>query len=399
MPDVAIDKYIDAAKSASNRSRSVVLVLVTASIISFAAARNSRSEGWMSQRLERAQTALLFCGNPKGSNQPDFDNKEVLDQLKPQKPSLGPKDQMMVAERRKNLAKSFYDLRYRSCNDLTDAAKELEKAYIENSDLIHVPFFGLSFDINDLGLLSSVTFVVVLIWLRLCLESELDSVRVTFQRAQELDKKPQKTELAKNVQKADEGTRKDETASELEHAYGLLGAYQVFTRVEPGRNLRSFPKVLIQWVCSAILLVFLISDIADVHTYWYPFSMSWADATVGVDILIAIVVIRFLKKVQAKHPSDFWQYFSLGLYWLPVLVLMSIFHDNLASLDYGWSVSHFGTISQVLMEFLLLVVTWVLTRDCARIAEDTDAQWIDTVQKMRLGQGPPPPPEQAAVAR
>lgn len=380
MSDVEIDKYIDAAKSASNRSRSVVLVLVTASIISFAAARNSRSEGWMSQRLERARTALLFCG--KDGNQPDFDNKEVLNQLKPQKPRLDPKAQTMVAERRKNLAKSFYDLRYRSCSDLTDAVKELEKSYIENSDLIHVPFFGLSFDINDLGLLSSVTFVVVLIWLRLCLESELDSVRVTFQRAQELDKKAQK----------------DGTTSELEHAYELLGTYQVFTRVEPVGNSRSFPKALIQWVCSTILLVFLISDIADVHTYWYPFSMSWADATVGVDILIAIVVIRFLKEAHAKHPNDFWQYFSLGLYWLPVLVLMSILHDNLASLDYGWSVSHFGTISQVLMEFLLLVVTWVLTRDCTRIAKDTDKKWSDTAEKVRLGQGPPLP-EKAAVAR
>src|SRR5579871_3069223 len=182
MPTNEIDSYIEASKSASSRSRFVVLVLVTGSIISFAAAWNSRHDGWMNQRLQLAKIAVLFCEHPK-LNEPDWGDSATIEKLATRLEELRiskkPKSHD-AAEKQRDQAKDFYKPRFRSCADLNDGLQELDKVNVENSDLIHVPFFGLSFDINDLGMLSGITFVIVLIWLRLSLESELRSVRIIF---------------------------------------------------------------------------------------------------------------------------------------------------------------------------------------------------------------------------
>lgn len=364
-----INSYIDAAKAASNRGRHVLLVLVTASIISFAAARNSRHEGWMNQRLELAKTAFMFCNTSSSDAQPKWDDANTLKMLPPQDAKL--------KEDLKSRAKWFYDLRYRSCRDLGIAVGELEKVNIENSDLIHVPFFGLSFDINDLGMLSSITFVVVLIWLRLSLETELRSVRLTFAKADSLSK-------ANNT----DGS----SLSEFATAYELLGTCQVFTRiampVSLGPRPESSPPVRFKRVLSIsfvlaglALAMFLLWDISD---YFRPFKLAWADLTILVDILIAVVAVRFLRLARPEVPIHFWQHLSFGLYWLPVIVLLAIFRDNLASIEYGLSISRSSTWWLLCMELLFLVATWLLTLDCMRIARETDQEWAFAAEKMKI---------------
>jgi hypothetical protein len=70
---------------------------------------------------------------------------------------------------------------------------------------LRIPFFGITFDINDLSLVSGITFTIILIWLRLSLWTELNSTQQVFERVDVKDLK------------------------EVKDYYEYLGTRQVFT--------------------------------------------------------------------------------------------------------------------------------------------------------------------------
>ena len=52
---------------------------------------------------------------------------------------------------------------------------------------VRIPFFSVEFDINDLGILTGMTFVALLGWLRFCLYHESSNLELTFEKARLLD--------------------------------------------------------------------------------------------------------------------------------------------------------------------------------------------------------------------
>lgn len=242
-----IQDYLEASADASKRSRSLVIVLVVASVLVFAALLNSIQTQWLHLRM-------LAIGNIQS---PYVESK------------IGtiPSD---VA------GKKLYEARYLT---LCDA---IEKAYVEASFVIKVPFFGISFDVNDLGLFGSVGFLVILTCYSFFLSRELDNLQISFKAARVLG------------------------VAEFKRFYQLLSMRQVFTiprtdfttRDRLQALFRKLVSKLITWVPFVLILAVVINDyrtrfiLKDIgpaaevrfqHNWWYE--------------LIALAVMVYLSAI------------------------------------------------------------------------------------------------------
>lgn len=348
-------------------------MLITASIISLAANWNSRDEGWTIQRRQIAEAALVFCDGKL--DQPAWERQDLLDKLIVGDPNQPKAQTLDPRSRLRNQAKWFYEARrFQSCSDLQETVKDLENANTEMVNLIHIPAFGVSFDINDLGILSGVTFMVILIWLRVSLESELHSMRLTFAWAKR-----------ESVEKA----TAPKESSGLAAAYQLLGTHQFLTPGGiPGRSSSKFePNRLFVYILIVLSAVFLLLVMLDfwgdwlARQNWNHFKVVWQQLKVVtavkvlVDVFIALSAIYFWKATRRHSEIPHWQRLSLGLYWLPVIVLSAICGDQLTSLPYGLSISTVATISAVGITTLMLAGTCLLALDCIRMAQKVGLEW------------------------
>jgi hypothetical protein len=385
MAHTEIKQYIEGVTSASDRVRFVLIVMITASILSFSAFWNSRASGWVSQRLHLAKVGLQLCAPAPNGLQTfgDADGPQFRDNARISK--LPPEDVKLVG-----LAQSFYERRhYHSCDNLRNAVREFDKTESENIEFIHVPFFGFGFDVNDLGMFSGIAFVVMLMWLRLSMESELRCVQVAFTQAK-LD-----TETHHN------GSVKHPALSET---YRLLGMYQVFTRVETvtnettdhekvglARHLAWWPGFILAWLLLLALPGIDIARAIYIYLILHKRPIDWSLGVIPIDLLIVWIVSRFLKDATPNPSPSYWHRLSIGLVCLPVLVLLLIFRNDVGTLEFGLSVSGRETFWLMVMEVLLTLTALQLTRDCIRIAQYTDHEWIKAWKTIN----PPAVPGQA----
>jgi len=167
-----VTAYIDATASAATRSREIIIIMTTASILIFGAFWNSRQGGWFNRRVEATRDAM-----------------QVLNlRLEAQQPGVAPERR---AEIRKLLtAKSFkraseyLDVRgITSKEQLSNFLNALEQHQVNHVVSLQIPFIGAVFDVNDLGLLGGVTLVILVIWLRFALWRELHNLSLTFNEA------------------------------------------------------------------------------------------------------------------------------------------------------------------------------------------------------------------------
>jgi hypothetical protein len=241
--------YIEAAGASSRRARLVLIVLVTASIVEFAAFWNSRQGSWIHARQLRVSDALKFrvWSNPD-PNLPS-DDKAKFDK-----------------------AKMFADLRgINSKQALENLSSELQKIRSEEVDRIRLPFFGSVFDVNDLGILGGITFVIVLIWFRFSLLRECNNLDLVFEEAKKRDR--------------------DRGHEELQRCYDLVGMQQVLTlpRIRGKHHAGGWAKV--PRVLSVFpVLVYLAVCINDGLTWKHGISVSLANTVV----LFAVEITCFL---------------------------------------------------------------------------------------------------------
>jgi hypothetical protein len=159
-----VEKYIAAVVSSISRVRVVILVLITASVLSFTTYWRFTGT-WLDKRIAIRKDALTL-----------FEEGQS-----PQRPS-----ELENHER----GKMFLDARGLDVNNnshkalIVDEIKELEKMSRER-DIVHVPFFGIEVETNDVTLFSGFTFVVGLLWLRFSLLREMHNLKLAFMRAKE----------------------------------------------------------------------------------------------------------------------------------------------------------------------------------------------------------------------
>jgi hypothetical protein len=153
--------YIDAAEKSSQRARSVVALITITSVLAFASFWNSRDDSWFQQRLNSAEFALKY-----------FDSS--CDLLSDVDRADCQRAKGFIAERN-----------IRVKEHLEHQVQYMNQADVENVTLIRIPFFGVTFDVNDLGVLSGIAFSILLFWLMYALVSERHDVRFIFRTAAE----------------------------------------------------------------------------------------------------------------------------------------------------------------------------------------------------------------------
>jgi hypothetical protein len=142
-----------------------------------------------------------------------------------------------------NSTKEYIDDKYKSLYDA------FIHSYVENTFTIRVPFFGINFDVNDLGLLGGLAFCVILFLFRYSLARELENLTLSFAAIQ--------------------------NENELQIFYHLLAMRQVLTIPprpdnENVKRLNFMPKILLFFP----LFVHMVVTLYDSHTMYIGFQIS-----------------------------------------------------------------------------------------------------------------------------
>lgn len=195
-----LKQYTDAAKDSTNRTRQILLVMIIASILMFAAFWNSRTRGWANSRLALAKATEHIL-----SNQAERKEKPLIEEFKP--------SQSEDAQYR-NARDFIHSSPIKTLQQAQDNLFWSQKIRTEQVGQIQVPVLGISFDVNDLGMLGGFTFIVLLIWVNYSLWHQSNNFKLAFDFAKELGDK-----------ETDE-KRNDRT---LYHTYQNLAMSQVLT--------------------------------------------------------------------------------------------------------------------------------------------------------------------------
>jgi uncharacterized membrane protein len=151
-----IKDYLEASADASKRTITIVIVMVVASVVVFTGLLNSSQSQWMGLRMRGLADVRSHYTQSSLGHYPERQNFR--------------NDQEF------NDAKRMFESRY------LELSEGVVKAYLDTLS-IHVPFFGFSFDMNDLGLLGGIGLVVILTCYRFFLSRELNNLQMSFEEA------------------------------------------------------------------------------------------------------------------------------------------------------------------------------------------------------------------------
>jgi hypothetical protein len=138
--------YIDACQVSYASTRFVLLVLLTAAVLTFGAFWNGRSGSWVNWSIRRAkQVSELW--DLKDSHREPTSVRDLPD--------------FSTLHMQADLLE-YYQRRFKSRPDLESWIHQLESDARE-WERIKIPFFDLTIDVRDLGLYSGVGFTLLLI--------------------------------------------------------------------------------------------------------------------------------------------------------------------------------------------------------------------------------------------
>jgi hypothetical protein len=155
----SIEEYITVAAAAAHRGRSILIVMITASILAFSAFWNSRQGSWLNSRLRLATEGAQWMNMKQ-------DDRDRLTQ-----------------EQRDYYRRSEEYMAVRGIqtpDQINEVVKRLQALQSEQVNLIKIPFFGSIFDVNDLGLLGGFAFAILLLWFKFGMSRELQNIILTF---------------------------------------------------------------------------------------------------------------------------------------------------------------------------------------------------------------------------
>jgi hypothetical protein len=160
------------------------------------------------------------------------------------------------------------------------------RPFSENKYYVKLPFFGAAFDINDLGLFSGISLVIVLLLLRFSVSREIKNLKYGF-----------KTAKANNF---------------LKDFYYSLAARQIFTvphMKDEHRNLW-----LVQSPKLIILLPFISYSYVVVYDWYsvfkekvYSFEEVWTILIPEIPFLVLIILLSLKYYERQRHIDEIWE--------------------------------------------------------------------------------------------
>jgi hypothetical protein len=228
---LTLKDYLGTAANASRQTRFITIILVVVSALVGVSVLNSSDLGWITLRINALQqrtaspyTARKFPLLCRCDVQVSDESSACKDEEVRQKPAFEKIDEIeRMISYTNNVRVRMEDDLFEITNDpnaqavaqLKTKQKALEetrqtlgdweakktaicdgetyrwktffeamtKTAAENKYTVHVPFFGIAFDVNDIGILGGFSLWIVLILLRLSLRSQIVSLRIGFKEA------------------------------------------------------------------------------------------------------------------------------------------------------------------------------------------------------------------------
>jgi hypothetical protein len=244
-PTFEIKDYLEAANDAASRTRTVTIVLIIATVLIGIGFWNSAKWSWPKHRVRTAYNAdILESKFLEGIENPQFE------------------------EYKKHLQ------------------DHILRAYVDNVYFIKIPFFGIAFDVNDLGAIGGLSFIIILLLLRFSLSREIKNLNVSFREAESHD--------------------------QLCYFYHALAMRQVFTVPEmKGERQNWFLARASKLVCILPLFVFFLGISYD---YWSIYSWGLYESRVVIiplavetASLILIIFLSWKCWERQNHINTIWE--------------------------------------------------------------------------------------------
>jgi hypothetical protein len=251
--------YITAANEASKRTRTVMIVLVVATVIFLVGFYNSLDGAWMLQRIRAAYSPSSHYSDMKLHAGPEMHGSMPA--------SPGPAEEFQ---------KQFQEA--------------LVKAYVDNTFFVKAPFFGIVFDINDVGLIGGISLICVLVMLRFSLSREIKNLNFVFNEAV--------------------------VHGQLPDFYYELSMHQVLTIPEMrgekrNRKLELAPQI----VCLFPAIVYMLGILYDYVTIFWMKLFDWRSNILLITFeflfFIAIASLSRRCRERLRHINGIWDN-----YWL-----------------------------------------------------------------------------------
>jgi len=158
--------YVKATNDAARRTRTVTIVLVVASVLVAIGYYNSLQWSWGVERVREA-----------------FDNSDTA------RESIAAR--LVSGGHKPDLIKEGPDKKTEIDKYREYLQEATAKAYVENILTVKAPFFGIAFDVNDLGVIGGLGLVIILLVMRYSLSREIKNLNVTLREAVHHDKLPE----------------------------------------------------------------------------------------------------------------------------------------------------------------------------------------------------------------
>jgi len=155
-----IRDHLQAAIESSARSRRILVLLIAASILVFVGFWNSRDASWITTHLRWAQ--------------------EIESQFK--RPPVG-----SLSKEQESVKKRAVAYQIENVEEAKHFHQHLLDLMADHVLYLRAPILGLAFDINDLGIFSGITFLVLL-WSRFSLWHEWNNLRLCFDESKPEDR-------------------------------------------------------------------------------------------------------------------------------------------------------------------------------------------------------------------
>jgi len=255
--NIKIKEYVESVNASSARARGATYVLAVTSLVIFSAYWNVHPGSWLEERVGVAREAERFLTDKKHWPAPQHTEQKVHQAL-------------------------VEDLIERRAFDKPEVAKQyreqLENQLYIQSYQVKIPFFGVTYDINDLGMLGGFAFFVVLMILQFSLARELANLRLAFREAH-----------ARN---------------ELKPCFDLLSMSQVLT-VPPhtGVNSNPFTRNLHKTLYLLPVLVHAMIVLNDLSTFDVGLTFSRFNTILTVFVSAAFFLLILILTYQCVHTA------------------------------------------------------------------------------------------------
>ncbi len=222
--------------------RIIVVVLVMTSILLFVGFWNSVEFGWTESRINILEKQLYWVEHLENKSKPT---------------DLSAEENILF-----NKCKEYWDSKCHTKETLIAEINCLRTAKINNIIFFNVPFLGITFDINDLGMIGGFSLTIIYFLLLYSFLNKHNQLEVIFKKLDTINN----THFKNN-------------------AYYLIAMDQVLTvprdSIKEGKNLRKFPRLL--YIIPIVVFIFVL--IYDLYTF-----------SVGVDKLdsIAKTIIGYI---------------------------------------------------------------------------------------------------------